>query len=98
MISAYPPGFRECAVMLIRGGEISIRQLARALPVSETTLRRWAAPVVGEGGGCRQASASGVGAEAEVLRLRREVEALRRERDGMRVAVANLVREADRPI
>ncbi|MEV0027945.1 helix-turn-helix domain-containing protein [Nocardia sp. NPDC050793] len=79
MPSAYPREFRECVLLLVDSGEVSIRQLARALPVSETTLRRWVAATPPLGHGRLRAGLSGVDTCAAV-RHRDEVPAHRKGR------------------
>jgi transposase len=94
----YDEAFKRQAVEWIETQQRSIRDLSRELGVSEWSLSRWckqyangAAAGGSPGGGGPPAAAATL--EAEVARLRREVEVVSRQRDILKKALAILGQE-----
>jgi transposase-like protein len=94
----YDAAFKRQAVEWIETQQRSIRDLSRELGVSEWSLSRWckqyangAAAGRSPGGGGPPAAAATL--EAEVARLRREVEVVSRQRDILKKALAILGQE-----
>jgi transposase len=88
----YPEEFRREAVALIRSGQRSLAEASRSLGVSQQTLRNWLKQEVVDAG-----QAEGVTSEEreELRRLRREVRALREEREILKKAAAFFVKESE---
>jgi transposase len=94
---SYDEQFKRDAVALIEGGR-KAAQLARELGISHWTLRDWkerygtgAAAASGPARSAGPASAGGPGAVAaavEIAALRREMEAIRRQNDILKKALA----------
>ena len=87
----YPPAFRREAVALVQGGKGSIPQIARELGVHQETLRLWVRQAEVDVGQ-REGIASE--AQAELVRLRREVTRLTSERDLLKQALGFFARES----
>jgi transposase len=95
----YDEDFKRQSVALIQSQQRSLRQLSRELGVSEWSLARWckhygegaAAGGPPEGGGPPAAAAGDL--QAEVARLRRELEVVSRQRDVLKKALAILGQE-----
>ena len=83
---SYTEEFKREAVWLMETSGRPIAQLARDLGINDNNLYRWR----GLYGNPRPATASGsvVEMEAELKRLRREVEVLRQERDILKKAMS----------
>src|SRR5437868_15210564 len=81
----YDEDYKRQAVALIQTQQRSLRQLSRELGVSEWSLSRW----------CNQygQGAAAGELEAEVARLRRELEFVSRQRDVLKKALAILGQE-----
>jgi transposase len=82
----YTEEFKREAVRLMESSGKPIAELARDLGINDNNLYRWR----GVYGSQAQASANGSGGEmeAELKRLRREVEVLRAERDILKKAMS----------
>lgn len=81
----YTEEFKREAVRLMETSGKAVAQLARDLGINDNNLYRWR----GLYGNQAQANANGTGAEmeAELKRLRREVEVLRQEREILKKAM-----------
>ena len=96
----YDDNFRQEAVELLLSGDRPLDQVAADLGVSSNTLRTWRDRVLGAGSqgkaksgrkpGEAAAAADGPEGEAELRRLRRENEYLRRQRDILKKAMSIL--------
>lgn len=88
----YPPEFKEEAVRLALSSDLSIREIAEDLNVSQQSLRNWVAQAQIDAG-----EKQGVTSEerAELRRLRRENRVLREERDILKKAAAWFAKETD---
>lgn len=83
---SYPEEFKREAVRLMETSSKPVAQLARDLGINDNNLYRWRGlygrqPQNGSNG-------NGVEMEAELKRLRREVEVLRQERDILKKAMS----------
>ena len=92
--SKYPEQFRRDAVELVNSGDRPLRQVARELGVNHETLRSWVNVA-------KQEAAAGLAAEDpavtdEVMRLRKQVAELQKEKEILRKAAAYFAREMDR--
>ena len=81
----YTKEFKEQAVGLITEQGISLAQAARDLGLRENLLNRWKKELVQQG--TQAFPGHGRAQEDELVRLRREVEVLRREREILKKAV-----------
>lgn len=91
MVSRYSDEFREEAVNLVVGGNLSIPKVARDLGVSVWTLRDWVKKFhekTGSSGAPRPESL-----EDENRRLKRENAVLRQEREILKKAAAYFAKE-----
>lgn len=88
----YTEEFKTEAIRLVREGHRPVAQTARELGISANILYRW----LGE---ARQAQTQGTTRQAlkaereELVRLRREVDTVKKERDFLRRAAAYFARE-----
>jgi transposase len=96
----YDEEFKRQSVALIQTQQRSLRQLSRELGVSEWSLARWckqyansAAAAGPPGGGGPPAAAVAGDLQAEVARLRRELEVVSRQRDVLKKALAIMGQE-----
>jgi transposase len=71
--------FKQEAVRLLNEPDVKVSQVSRDLDVSENTLHRWKKEFAEHGQKAFPGNGSPI--EAELARLRRENEVLRRERD-----------------
>jgi transposase len=85
-LQRYPVEFRRGAVELAKQSGKSIRELAKELNVSETTLGRWVVHEFTRG-------EPGETANEEVAQLRRECARLMQEREILKKALALYARE-----
>lgn len=97
----YTDEFRRDAVELLRTSGKPLSQVARDLHVSDASLRKWREALLGPNGGIR-AGASGDGVDPAVsaqelwdenIRLRREVEYLKRQREILKKAASILAED-----
>ena len=91
--SPYPPEFRREAVQLVRESGKSRRQIARELDVSTETLRQWVKQAELDDG-LRHDGLTSEETE-EVRQLRREIKALREEREILKKAATFFAKETD---
>lgn len=89
----YPPEFRREAVRLVQESGKSRRQIARELDISTETLRQWVKQAELDAG-LRHDGLTSDETE-EVRQLRREVKALRDEREILKKAAAFFAKETD---
>ena len=97
----YDPEFRGNAVNLLLSSGRPLKRVAEELGVTANSLRTWrdraggggteAAPAKREGRG--EAPAPGVGVAAEIRRLQKEVEYLKRQREILKKAMGILSEE-----
>lgn len=85
----YSPEFRARALELARTSDLSPSQVARDLGIDPDTIRRWLRQAESDAG--RRAGTT-TEAQAELIRLRREVALLREEREILRKATAFFAR------
>jgi len=98
---AYTPEFRQGAIDLLRTSGKPLTQVARELGVSANSLRNWKArllgasrnPGSGAGGDAPGPSASAEQLWDENVRLRREVEYLKRQREILKKAASILAHD-----
>ena len=83
----YPDEFKQEAVRLLKEQRLPRSQVARDLGVDPETLRRWARELSPDATGVQDTAAAPVVSAAELARLRRENEQLRRERDILKKAI-----------
>ena len=97
----YTPEFRQGAVDLLRTSGKPLAQVARDLGISSNSLRNWKADLLGGSGGSSN-GAVGDGADAgasaeqvweENVRLRREIEYLKRQREILKKAASILAHD-----
>ena len=86
---AYTEEYRREAVELLLSSGRPLSQVAKELGVSANSLRNWRNQRLGDGSG-GVAGADGPQGEAELRRLRRENEYLRRQREILKKAVSIL--------
>ena len=94
----YDEDFRRKAVDLLIGGGRPLKEVSRDLGVSANALRQWRNRALGVhlAGGAKTvaaAPAATLDAAAEIRRLQREVEHLRRQRDILKKAMSILGEE-----
>lgn len=86
----YPPEFRTEALRVLQDSPASLARIARDLGVSPATLRNWAAAAR------PQAAVPLTDDErSELLRLRRETQQLRMERDILKKATAFFAKQSE---
>ena len=91
----YTGEFREAAVSQVLVGERSIRQVARSLEMSSSTLGKWVSQArKGQSVSARSARAPVGEMEAEVSRLRQEVARLNVEKEILKKAAAYFAKES----
>lgn len=90
-MNKYPPEFKKDVVALARRGEITKRQIAKDVGISETTLHRWIKQVeIDEG--AREGATSD---ELEELReLRKRARRLEQENEILRRAAAYFAKDS----
>ena len=94
----YDVGFREEAVKLLQSSGRPLEEVAEELGLSPNTLRYWRDKALGQGSAAQadaaqppgRSEASLAGAAAEIGRLQRENEHLRRQRDILKKAMSIL--------
>ena len=87
----YPLEFRREAVALVQRGKGSIPQVARELGVHQETLRLWVRQAEVDAG---QRDGVASDAQAELVRLRREVARITTERDLLKQALGFFAKES----
>ena len=92
--SKYPEQFRRDAVELVNSSDRPLRQIARELGVNHETLRSWVNVAKREAEAGPPAEDPAV--VDEVMRLRRQVAELQKEKEILRKAAAYFAREMDR--
>lgn len=94
----YDVGFREEALKLLQGSGRPLNEVAEELGLSANTLRYWRDKALGQGSAAQAGTAQPPGrseaplggAAAEIRRLQRENEYLRRQRDILKKAMSIL--------
>lgn len=90
---SFTPEFKAEAVALVKRSGKSIGQVAKELDLTETSLRNWVRKA--EGSGSRSGAAALPDEEREELvRLRREVQQLKLEREFLKKAAAFFAKES----
>lgn len=95
----YDEDFRRKAVDLLISGARPLKEVARDLGISANSLRQWRDRALGARAGTARPAGSAapvpaaVDAAAEIRRLQREVEHLRRQRDILKKAMSILGEE-----
>ena len=94
MRKKYPREFKLEAVKQLQSGECSQAELARRLGVSSVDLSSWRAELEKRGGEAFPGKGNRSGAQAELDRLRRELEQVKEERDILKKAMAFFAKES----
>jgi transposase len=85
--------FKVEAVRLVRERDVSVAQAARDLDVHENVLRKWVQQLADDPLEAFPGSGKMKAAEAEIERLRREVQKLKAERDILKKAAAYFAKD-----
>ena len=85
--------FKVEAVRLVRERGVSVAQAARDLDVHENVLRKWVQQLAGDPLEAFPGNGRMKAAEAEIERLRREVQKLKAERDILKKAAAYFAKD-----
>lgn len=88
----YPREFKIEAVKLMQKGECTTTELARRLNVKEHDLRDWREQYEQKKDDAFPGHGRRSGADAEVVRLKRELELVKEERDVLKKAMAYFAR------
>jgi transposase len=89
----YTSEFKREAISLIVDQQVSVAEVARRLGISETLLYKWKHQFMAQGEQAFPGKGQQTVQEAELARLRREVEQLRMERDILKKAAAFFAKE-----
>lgn len=92
--SKYSREFKLEAVRQLDSGEVSGAELARRLGVMQTNLIQWRKEVAAKQQDAFPGEGRKSGAAGEIVRLQREVELLKEERDLLKKAAAYFARES----
>jgi len=79
--------FKREAVQLVKSTNKPLAQIARDLGIADSTLHHWRKLSTSQGEQAFPGSGHQTGQEAEIRRLKREVETLRQERDILKKAL-----------
>jgi transposase len=90
----HTPEFKREAVSLVIDQQLSVAEVSRRLGVSQTLLYKWKAQFVEQGDQAFPGKGQQTPQEAELARLRREVEQLRMERDILKKAAQFFAKES----
>jgi len=86
----YTPEYKREAVELVRRSDTSCRQIALELGISPNLLTRWVREE--EAGASKAFSGTGAPRDEEVVRLRRDLARVTKERDFLRDAAAHFAK------
>jgi transposase len=89
----YTSEFKREAISLVVDQHLSVAEVARRLGISETLLYKWKHQFATQGEQAFPGKGQQTAQEAELARLRREVEQLRMERDILKKATAFFAKE-----
>ncbi|WP_373653608.1 transposase [Schlesneria sp. DSM 10557] len=90
----HTPEFKREALNLISSQQLSVAEVSRRLGVSQTLLYKWKAQFAAQGEQAFPGQGQQTAQEAELARLRREVELLRMERDILKKATQFFAKES----
>jgi transposase len=85
--------FKREALRLVADQQLSVAEVSRRLGVSQTLLYKWKSQFAAQGEQAFPGQGQQTAQEAEIARLRREVEQLRMERDILKKATAFFAKE-----
>ena len=88
----YSEEFKREAVQLLNQGGVSVTQVARELGVNATMLGRWRREL--GAAGAKAFPGRGVARDEEMMRLRRELVRVQKERDFLKEAAAFFAKES----
>jgi len=88
----YPKQFKEEALRLVSQEGVSLAQVAKALGLDASMLRRWR--IEANLNGPHAFRGQGVARDEELARLKRELGRMKRERDFLRDAAAYFAKES----
>ena len=90
----FPREFKLEAVRQLQTGECTQAELARRLGVRDSDLAVWRREIEKQGSDAFPGNGKRSGAEAELAKLRRELEQVKEERDILKKAMAFFARES----
>jgi transposase-like protein len=90
---SFTPEYKAEAVRLVQVGDRSVREVAKALDLTETALREWTKAATVDAGKGPPGALTTVERE-ELTRLRRDVKRLEMEREILKKAAAFFARES----
>ena len=90
----HTPEFKREALSLVLDQHLSVAEVARRLGISQSLLHKWKNQYVAQGEQAFPGKGQQTAQEAELSRLRREVEQLRMERDILKKATAFFAKES----
>jgi transposase len=90
----HTPEFKREALGLVIDQQLSVAEVSRRLGISQSLLHKWKLQFAAQGEQAFPGKGQQTPQEAELARLRREVEQLRMERDILKKATAFFARES----
>ena len=90
----HPREFKIEAVRKLQSGEVSLTELSRRISVSSQELCQWRKEVEEKGEDVFPGHGKRAGQAAEIVRLQRELERVKEERDILKKAMAFFARES----
>lgn len=91
----YSKEFKQAAVRQLEQGGKSAAELARELGVKRNQLYKWQEQIHAKGGAAFPGKGRQAGSEAEIARLKRELERVTEERDILKKAARYFARESE---
>lgn len=90
----HTPEFKREALGMVIDQQLSVAEVSRRLGISQTLLHKWKVQFAAQGGQAFPGKGQQTPQEAELARLRREVEQLRMERDILKKAAQFFAKES----